>query len=720
MPNHQTGSLPLHPIYKPPYTIEAPGYEKVPGETIPRRNPKSKDGLHKEPSSDVHTLYDIIKRSVRLYPNEPAVGSRNLVKVHTEKKMVPKGDGTEAEKEWQLFELTGYSFLTYTEFHQYILQLAYGLRSLGLSKGSRLHLFAPTHLNWFSLAHACGSQSMSIVTAYDSLGAAGLEHSLLQSDAEAMYIEPNLLKTASGPLKKAKGIKFIIYNDSSHFADGTEVDAFKQSNPDVPIYSVEEVRKLGEQNPVDPVEPTPESLFCIMYTSGSTGLPKGVPMTHENMLAAGMNVSSFSVEATVPSRAQPACAAMLIFSNAVTGLYLNVEDIVSPRDFCLAYLPLAHILELVLENIVLFIGGTIGYGNPRTLSDTSVRNCAGDMREFRPTVLVGVPQIWETIRKGVESKVNKSGVLTRSLFWGAFNYKSFMTRNHLPFAKVLDPIVFGKVRELTGGRLRFIFNGASGLAEGTRHFLSITLAPMVVGYGLTETGGNGALGNPLSYTASSIGPVPAAIDIKLVSVPELNYSADAGTAQGEIWMKGPAVFHGYFKNEEETKKAITPDGWFKTGDIGEFDSDGHLRVIDRLKNLVKLQGGEYIALEKLETAYRGSQFVNNIMVHADPEQSRPIAVIAPNEKVLAEEAQRQGVSETQMHSDAKVKSAVLKDLVAIGKKAGLSPLEIVSAVVLAEEEWTPASGFVTATQKVNRRVLTEHYKEQIANAFKRR
>lgn len=313
------------------------------------------------------------------------------------------------------------------------------------------------------------------------------------------------------------------------------------------------------------------------------------------------------------------------------------------------------------------------------------------MREFRPTVLVGVPQIWETIKKGVEGKVNSSGVLTRSLFWGAFKYKSFMTANNLPFANVLDSVVFGKVRQMTGGRLRFVFNGASGLADATRHFLSMTLAPMVVGYGLTETGGNGALGNPLSYTATSIGPVPGAIDIKLVSVPELNYSADADPAQGEIWMRGPAVFRGYLKNEEETKKVITPDGWFKTGDIGEFDSDGHLRVIDRLKNLVKLQGGEYIALEKLETAYRGSHFVNNIMVHADPQRSRPIAVVAPNEKVLAEEAKRQGVSQDQMHSDDKVKNAVLKDLVSTGKAAGLSSLEIVSAVVLAEEEWTPAN-----------------------------
>ncbi|KAG7118295.1 Acyl-CoA synthetase FUM16 like protein [Verticillium longisporum] len=690
MPNYKEGIMPLYQVHKPPFTIEAPGYEKVEGETLPRRSPKAKDGLRKRPAEDVNTIYDIVKRSARVYPNEPAAGTRKLIKLHKETKKISKnvdGEVQEVEKEWQFFELSPFSFLTYAELHKYILQLGSGLRKLGLSKGNRLHFYATTHLNWMALSHACGSQSISLVTAYDTLGEEGLEHSLLQTDADAMYIDPQLLKTATRPLKKAKTVKFLIYNDASHFATGNEVEAFKKANPDTTLYSIEEVRQLGEDNPVDAVEPSPEDLFCIMYTSGSTGLPKGVPMTHENVLA------------------------------AVTGLYTNVEECVSQNEYILAYLPLAHIFEMVLENIVLFIGGTLGYGNARTLSDTSMRNCAGDMRELRPTVMVGVPQVWETVKKGIEAKVNSAGAVTRALFWGAFNYKTFMSKNNLPLATVLDSVVFAKVRELTGGRLRFTMNGASGISDGTKHFLSMTVAPMLTGYGLTETGANGALGDPLEYTSNAIGPVPAAADIKLVSLPELNYSTDSTPPQGEILIKGPAIFKEYFNNKEETEKVITADGWFKTGDIGEFDAVGHLRVIDRVKNLVKMQGGEYIALEKLESVYRGSQFVANIMIDTDPDSSRPIAVIAPNEKTLTELAQKLGVDEAHQHSDRKVKDTVLKDLVTVGKNGGLGGIEIISAVVLVEDEWTPASGLVTATQKVNRRALREHYKTQIAKAF---
>lgn len=358
----------------------------------------------------------------------------------------------------------------------------------------------------------------------------------------------------------------------------------------------------------------------------------------------------------------------------------------------LAYLPQAHIFELVMENLVLSFGASLGYGSPRTLSDVSMKDSAGDMRELKPTILVGVPQVWETVRKGVTQKVEGSSAVVRALFWGAFGFKTFMTSHGLPGAgAIFDNIVFKKVREMTGGRLRFIMNGASGISDGTKHFLSLVVAPMMTGYGLTETGATGALGSPLEYTSSAIGPVPASVDVKLVSLPEIGYSTKTSPPQGEIWVKGPSVFTEYYENPEETAKAKTEDGWFKTGDIGEFDSAGHLKVIDRVKNLIKMQGGEYIALEKLESVYRGSNFVNSIMIEGSYEHPKPIAIIFPNEKLLGEKAKEMGVDEHSMHKDPKLVAEVHKDLLAQAKRAGLVPIEMIAAVVMTDEEWTPVN-----------------------------
>lgn len=382
--------------------------------------------------------------------------------------------------------------------------------------------------------------------------------------------------------------------------------------------------------------------------------------------------------------------------NIVAGINEIVGPYIGPSDGLLTYLPQSHILEYMFENLCLFWGGTMGYGNPRTLSDTSMRNSKGDIREFQPTILVGVPAVWESVKKGVLNNLNKNNSIVKSLFWGGMSAKNFLMSTGFPGAGIgawfLDNVIFRKLKDATGGRLRIIMNGGGPVSKETQKFLSMAIAPMISGYGLTETSAMGALNDPGAWNPDALGEPPACIEVKLVDFPDAGYYAKNNPPQGEIWIRGDSVSKEYFKNEEETKKAYAEGGWFMTGDIGEFDKNGHLKIIDRKKNLVKTLNGEYIALEKLESVYRSSPIVGNICVYAAQDQDKPIAIIVPVEPALKKIAQENGIEgdtvETLVHNE-KLKSVVLQQLQTAGRSSGLKGIEIISGVVLADEEWTP-------------------------------
>jgi long-chain acyl-CoA synthetase len=315
------------------------------------------------------------------------------------------------------------------------------------------------------------SQSLPIVTAYDTLGEEAVTHSMQQTRAKAIYIDPQLLKTLIAPLSEVKHIKHVIYNTEGELK-AADLAKFKEAHPEVSVQSIEELRKLGEANPIPTTPPKPDDLCCIMYTSGSTGTPKGVILKHRNVVAA----SKFTE-----------CCLHLSLHSLVAGIDIIVGDYLGPGDGLLTYLPLAHILEFTFENAVMYWGGTMGYGNFRTLSDANVRNCNGDIREFKPTILIGVPAVWETVKKGIINKVNAGSYITKNLFWGALAAKQWLLGSGYPGVGVLDAVVFSKVREATGGRLRICFNGGGPISKDTLKFISMAIGPLISGYGLTET-----------------------------------------------------------------------------------------------------------------------------------------------------------------------------------------------------------------------------------------
>ncbi|KUI53773.1 Long-chain-fatty-acid--CoA ligase 1 [Cytospora mali] len=678
---------------KPPFTVEVPGQEPVEGETPVRRIPSSIPDLVAKPDPNISTTYELVRVSVEKYGNAKCMGSRKLIRTHQETKKVKKivdGEEREVDKKWTYFELSGYDYLTFSEYETLMLQIGSGLRKLGLESGDRVHIFAATSSYWLAMSHGAASQSMPIVTAYDTLGEEGLRHSMVATKAKAIFLDPHLLPTLANVLKDATEIKHVIWNSQNELKK-EHVEKLKEAYPNVEVISFDELRKLGEENPVDPVPPEAEDLCCIMYTSGSTGTPKGVPLKHRNVVA------------------------------AVAGVSVVVQPHIGPGDGVLTYLPLAHILEFVFENASLHWGSTMGYGNPKTLSDASVRKCNGDIREFKPSVLVGVPAVWENVKKGIIGKVNAGSAIVRNLFWGALWAKSTLMSYGLPGSEILDAVVFKKIKEATGGRLKLCMNGGGPVAKDTQRFISMAICPMISGYGLTETTAMGCLQNPMEWTSESIGAMPAAVEAKLVDFPDAGYYAtNKPNPQGEVWLRGPSIMEGYYQNDKETAESLTSDGWFKTGDIGEWDANGHLKLIDRKKNLIKTLNGEYIALEKLESVYRSASVVANICVYADDSKSKPIAIIVPAEPALKKLAEANGIEGSVLEElvhNKKLHGAVLKELQAAGRSGGLAGIEIIEGVVLSDEEWTPHNGLVTAAQKLNRKGIVAKYKKEIGEAY---
>lgn len=668
--------------------------EAKPGETAPRRNIGAKAAPWEFPGNnpDCNTIYNLLTWACNEFSTREAMGSRKVIGTHDEKKMVTKkidGKLEKIPKTWTYFELSPYSYMTYKELHQLIKEYASGILSLGIEpKGKEIfHIYAQTSAEWFQTALACNANAIPIATAYDTLGEEGLTHSLVETESVGIFVDNAILHTLVKPLEKAKNIRIIVYReDIDDVENHKDLKALRAVNPDLQIYSYNQVLARGKENFAEPLQPKPEDLALIMYTSGSTGPPKGVVLTNANVMA------------------------------GVAGPTANINrTYIEPGDRLLAFLPLAHILEFTFELATLYWGGVLGYGTVKTISDASVRNCLGDIREFKPSVMVGVPAVWESVRKGILAKVNALPSFSQKLFWAAFRTKLKLTNMGLP-CPLVDNLIFKKIKEATGGNLKIVLNGGAAISLETQQFITTLICPMVIGYGLTESNANTCLMTPRSYKYGTQGEITHAVTIKLVDVPDAGYFAKNN--QGELLIQGPPVSSHYFKNEKETSAAYTDDGWFRTGDIGEWTPEGHIKLVDRKKNLIKTLNGEYIAIEKLESVYRSDSYILNICVYADENRVKPVAIIVPNPAQVEKLTQALGIdSHEDIAQDPAVIEAIQQSVIETGQKGGLKGIEIILGVVVSKVEWTPQNGFLTSAQKLERKKILADNKEAIEKLY---
>jgi long-chain acyl-CoA synthetase len=415
----------------------------------------------------------------------------------------------------------------------------------------------------------------------------------------------------------------------------------------------------------------PEDLATLIYTSGTTGEPKGVALTHGN-IAENQNLAP-------------------------------VDFGFNSTDACISFLPLSHVTARALDYVMYNSGAQVVYCS-------QFDKLPQAMREIRPTVIVGVPRVFEKIRQAVEQKSAASPVKKRLLAWAiqaGSHFTDVVYDGRRPSSlrwKLASKLVYSKVQEAFGGRVKVFVSGGAPLGIDTAKWFAAAGIALWEGYGLTETSPVIALNTPLRHRMGAAGfPLPN-VELKLA-------------ADGELLVRGPSVFSGYWQKPEASAKCFDADGWFYTGDIAHFDADGFLFITDRKKELLKTSGGKMVAPQPIESKLKNSLFVAQAALVGDKHKFISV-LLAPNFAALEEWARHHGIqasSRAELVADSRV--LALYGEIVREANGSLANFETLKRFRVVAEEWTQESGELTPSMKLKRRVLTERYSGVIAELY---
>lgn len=664
-----------------------------------RVNARYKDGLINTPIEGVTTLHELAFHAYRKYGPRNAMGQREYLGQHTPK--VKKFGKS--------------SFRTFDQVKDIALKFGASLRSAGLvaspekatldqlTTSCTLAIFEDTCPEWMIGALGAYSQSISVTTVYATLGIDAVVDSINDGRIRAILCNKRNVSFLLGKIGDMPTLKCIIYTNNMIAPD--EVVHVPDSPADVSLVSFEDFVNGGDTKAFPICPPMPESCAVIMYTSGSTGKPKGVVVTHKNVLAT--------------------TSLMLELMRDVWEQNPDKEHRVA------AFLPLAHIFELVAEFGSLGTGTCLCYCDPKTLTPAGAYPI-GALEQYKPTFMIAVPKLWDVIKKGVQAKIGGESKVKQYLVNTA--YESRMRAMKLGFdTPLFNALVFKKFSKVVGGELVLAASGGGPLNGDVQDFISTTFGcPLVQGYGLTETCAGLTVQDPRDDRQGIAGaPIPCC-EVKVVSCPDITDKAglpylstdrkDVNGSpvfgRGEICVKGDNVGLGYYMMPEKTKEEFDGDGWFHTGDIGQFAADGSVQIVDRKKNLIKLKGGEYIAVENMEMIYGNCRFVDavagGICCYGDGDMDRPIAIMQLNKVVVMNWAKANNIKgDYETITDSKdLYDVIMKEMEAEHKNGKLSRLEkLVSIAFITDDPWTPENGCLTAANKLQRRAVVERHQQ---------
>lgn len=442
--------------------------------------------------------------------------------------------------------------------------------------------------------------------------------------------------------------------------------------------------------------PSPKDVATFCYTSGTTGNPKGAMLTHENLMSAMAGIPGVMVPET--------------------------------HDRHLSYMPLAHIFERVILNQMFLYGASVGFWRGDALM------LIEDMQACRPTLMAAAPRVLNKIYDKVAGGINAAGGMKKKIYDSGMAVK---TENLLSTGRLTHPLydrlIFNKIKAALGmDQLRFLISGSAPLAENVMMFFRCMLGvPVVEGYGQTEgCAGATIVSSEDMTTVGHVGGPLGCIEMVLIDVPEMGYlhtdtmhRGEPCQGRGEVCIRGPNVFVGYYKDETKTKETIDDEGWLHSGDVGLWTPEGSLKIIDRKKNLFKLSQGEYIAPEKIENILIRSPLIGQCFVYGDSLQSALVAIVVPDEESVRAWAKSQGDDQLSQATFAEIcksavlTSTVLSDIKTISKSGNLNSLEIVKAIHLEPELFSVENGLLTPTFKMKRKQIKDKFERKIESLY---
>jgi len=561
-----------------------------------------------------------------------------------------------------------YQDLSWDTLRANIFEHARALLSLGIQPQERVAIMAPNSPEWAYIDLATMAIGGVSVPVYHTEGVDTLAYILKDSESHTLFIHSPLI--AGELLERLDEVPacrhIVLLSGSLDHPRVTNLEDFLKETTKVEDGKVHTLISQG----------SPEQLASIVYTSGTTGDPKGVMLTHGNLLS---NIEG--------------CAKLF--------------DI-GTDDTCLSFLPLSHVFERVDGYyFMLHKGAVIAYAE-------SIDTVPSDLEAVKPTIVISVPRLFEKMFARVMERVTSGPWIRRKIFFGALAIGRRHADNVVakaedgPGLSVLmsaaDHLVFSKLRERLGGRIRFFVSGGAPLPRNVNDFFLAAGLPIYEGYGLTETAAGIAANNEEALRPGTVG--------RPIEGTELRIAED-----GEILIRGPGVFKGYWNNPDATGDVLGKDGWFHSGDIGELDADGFLTITDRKKDLIITAGGENIAPQNLENIFKSDKFIANAMVYGD-RKSYITALLVPNFDNLERYARMKKLSYLN-HCDL-IRQPRVIDLIRrrIDRLQSEMPsFQKVKRFTLISRDFTSEEGEVTPTMKIRRKVITEHFKHVLEGMY---